>query len=188
MNHSSLIIPASRSGSVGIIHLIEENSDIEWIARNATAGPYTVVLPFSMFARKTLSQLRDTNNVNGVLLVKNISEPRPNAYSPEDTCPNRYSGYKKCNDESPWNPAGSSLLMEDWPFPMFYTDVRFSSYAIRTLSCLQVYRSLLIAESNADRSHKALLLETQCARSGDSGIQVTVRAGNEVVYVCCDQL
>ena len=113
---------SSRSGSVGIIHLIEENSDIEWIARNATAGPYTVVLPFPMFARKTLSQLRDTNNVNGVLLVKNITEPRPNVYSPEDTCPNRYSGYKKCNDESPWNPAGSSLLMEDWPFPMFYTD------------------------------------------------------------------
>ena len=47
MNHSSVVIPASRSGSVGIIHLIEENSDIEWIARNATAGPYTVVLPFS---------------------------------------------------------------------------------------------------------------------------------------------
>ncbi|XP_033309038.1 nicastrin isoform X4 [Bombus bifarius] len=68
-----------------------------------------------------LLRLRNTHNINGVLLTKNTSQPHPEYYSPEDTCPNRYSGYKKCQDLG-WNPYGSSLLMEDWPFPMFYTE------------------------------------------------------------------
>ncbi|XP_017756108.1 PREDICTED: nicastrin isoform X1 [Eufriesea mexicana] len=113
---------SSMSGNVGIIHLVEDETDIRWLEYNATAGAYTVVLTFSMFTRDILFRLKNTHNINGVLLVKNISQPRPDFYSPEDTCPNRYSGYKSCNSASPWNPHGSSLLMEDWPFPMFYTE------------------------------------------------------------------
>lgn len=117
-------VPASRSGSVGVVHLVEGDDDIAWIERNATAGPYTVILPFAMFNRSTLVRLKDTNNINGVLLTKNADHERPSEYSPEDQCPNRYSGYKKCDNAKPWNPFGSALLMEDWPFPMFYTEVR----------------------------------------------------------------
>lgn len=109
------------------MHLIETDGDITWIEKNATAGPYTVVLPFDMFTRNTLVKLRSTNNINGLLLTRNTSRKRPSTYSPEDTCPNRYSGYKKCNNAKPWNSVGSALLMEDWPFPMFYTEVKFIS-------------------------------------------------------------
>ncbi|XP_054001491.1 nicastrin isoform X1 [Hylaeus anthracinus] len=123
---------SSRSGSVGVIHLVEEESAIRWLEHNATAGPYTVVLPFSMFNRDTLLQLRNTKNTNGVLLAKNISQPRLDSYSPEDSCPNRYSGYKRCNDGTPWNPYGSSLLMEDWPFPMFYIENQTLIEAIKS--------------------------------------------------------
>lgn len=123
---------SSRSGSVGVVHLIEIEEDIAWIEKNATAGPYTVILPFAMFNRSTLLRLKNTNNINGVLLTKNISHERPSEYSPEDQCPNRYSGYKKCNDRSPWNPLGSALLMEDWPFPMFYTENQTILEAIKT--------------------------------------------------------
>lgn len=125
-----LSIIASRSGSVGVIHLVEEESDVRWIEENATAGPYTVVLTFSMFMKDILFRLQKTNNINGVLLAKNTSQPRPDHYSPEDTCPNRYSGYKRCNDAAPWNPLGSSLLMQDWQFPMFYTEVSFNYFFI----------------------------------------------------------
>lgn len=121
------LLAASRSGSVGVVHLIETDGDITWIEKNATAGPYTVVLPFDMFTRNTLVKLRSTNNINGLLLTRNTSRKRPSTYSPEDTCPNRYSGYKKCNNAKPWNSVGSALLMEDWPFPMFYTEVKFIS-------------------------------------------------------------
>ncbi|XP_033363935.1 nicastrin isoform X1 [Bombus vosnesenskii] len=112
---------SSRSGSVGVIHLVEDENDIRWLEHNANVGDYTVILTFSMFTRDILLRLRNTHNINGVLLTKNTSQPHPEYYSPEDTCPNRYSGYKKCQDLG-WNPYGSSLLMEDWPFPMFYTE------------------------------------------------------------------
>ncbi|XP_012247186.1 nicastrin isoform X2 [Bombus impatiens] len=112
---------SSRSGSVGVIHLVEDENDIRWLEQNANVGDYTVILTFSMFTRDILLRLRNTHNINGVLLTKNTSQPHPEYYSPEDTCPNRYSGYKKCQDLG-WNPYGSSLLMEDWPFPMFYTE------------------------------------------------------------------
>lgn len=126
-NKLYFFVTASRSGDVGIIHLIEEDNDIKWLEHNTTTGPYTVVLPFSMFTRNILLRLKNTKNINGVLLAKNISQSRPDAYSPEDTCPNRYAGYKRCDDDTPWNPYGSSLLMEDWPFPMFYTEVIIKS-------------------------------------------------------------
>ncbi|XP_032683205.1 nicastrin isoform X2 [Odontomachus brunneus] len=130
---------SSRSGSVGVVHLIEANTDLLWLENNATSGPYTVVMPFSMFNSSTLLRLRNTNNINGVLLARNISQDRPFSYSPEDRCPNRYSGYKKCDDLEPWNPFGTALLMEDWPFPMFYTDNQTVLEAIKT--CFWAYNA-----------------------------------------------
>ncbi|XP_012263929.2 nicastrin isoform X2 [Athalia rosae] len=109
---------SSRSGSVGVIHLVENEEDLAWLEKQGIAGPYTAVVPFSMFTRDTLVRLRDTNNINGILLSSNSTSTRPSHYSPDDTCPNRYSGFKEC--ERPWNPFGSALFLEDWPFPMFY--------------------------------------------------------------------
>ncbi|EZA58167.1 Nicastrin [Ooceraea biroi] len=140
---------SGRSGSVGVVHLVEVDDDITWLEKNATAGPYVVVLSFAMFKKNTLLRLRDTNNINGVLLAKNNSQELPSEYSPEDTCPNRYSSYKKCDDLRPWNPFGSALLMEDWPFPMFYTENQTVLQAIK--SCFS--------------EHNAHDLETQYQRS-----------------------
>ncbi|XP_046423774.1 nicastrin isoform X2 [Neodiprion pinetum] len=111
---------SSRSGSVGVIHIIEDEAELVWLEKNGNAGPYTAVVPFSMFTRDTLIRLRNTENINGILLTYNSSIERPSHYSPDDTCPNRYAGFKQCDTEKPWNPWGSALLMEDWPFPMFY--------------------------------------------------------------------
>ncbi|XP_033222555.1 nicastrin [Belonocnema kinseyi] len=109
---------SSRSGSIGAIHFIGNETDLKWLELNSTAGPYVAVMSFSMFTRDTLLRLRKTNNINGILLA-NIAKSRPSHYSPEDTCPNRYSGARECK-EKPWNPLGSALLMEDWPFPIFF--------------------------------------------------------------------
>lgn len=114
---------AAKSGSVGVIHVVENEADVEWLEVNGTAAPYMVVLSFDMFTIKTLKRLKNSNKVSGVLLIKTNSE-KPSYYSPDDSCPNRYSGYKSCDPAEPWNPHGSSLLLEDWPFPMFYIQVR----------------------------------------------------------------
>lgn len=54
-----------------------------------------------------------------MLLWKNGSL---SGFSPEDSCPNRYSGLKEeaCAAGDSWNPQGSSLFFEDWGFPMAY--------------------------------------------------------------------
>lgn len=110
---------SSRSGSIGAIHFVENELDLKWLEDNATADPYVAVLPFFMFTKDTLFRLKETNKVNGVLMT-NMTKSRPPSYSPEDTCPNRFSSARPCNDTKPWNPHGSGLLMEDWPFPMFF--------------------------------------------------------------------
>lgn len=104
-----------------MIHIVEDTVDIEWIQKNGTSGPYVAVLNFSMFTLNNLKQLEMTKKVNGVLLYK--THKRPSSYSPEDTCPNRYSGYKSCDTN--WNPYGSSILLQDWSFPIFYLYVSF---------------------------------------------------------------
>jgi nicastrin len=96
--------------------------DVQWLETNSTAGPYTIVLSFKMFTMENLKRFKNSKNVNGVLLTGSTrNSERPSSYSPDDTCPNKYSGYNLC--DKPWNPYGSSLLLEDWPFPMFYMKV-----------------------------------------------------------------
>ena len=73
-----------------------------------------------MFSMSNLKRFKNSNNVNGVLLTWDPTEERPPSYSPDDTCPNRYSGFKTCSEA--WNPYGSSLLLEDWTFPIFFTE------------------------------------------------------------------
>ncbi|XP_014607330.1 PREDICTED: nicastrin isoform X1 [Polistes canadensis] len=148
---------SSRSGSVGVIHLIEQEDDVRWLETKATAGPYTAVLPFSMFTRDILLRLKNTNNINGVLLARNTSKNYPDFYSPEDTCPNRYSNYKKCNDKRPWNPHGSSILLEDWPFPMFYMENQTLLEAIK--SCFWNHNAHDL-ENQSERSLCALEMKS----------------------------
>ncbi|XP_012529890.1 nicastrin isoform X2 [Monomorium pharaonis] len=178
---------SDRSGSVGVVHLVDIDDDITWIEKNSTAGPYTVVLPFAMFNRHTLVRLRDTNNINGVLLTKNVSHERPWKYSPEDTCPNRYSGYKRCDSKKPWNPFGSALLMEDWPFPMFYTENQTILEAIK--SCFWAHNAHDL-ETQYQRSLCALEMNSfmYAAINSESCIKRTDSVPNFHPTLFCDPL
>ncbi|XP_078049963.1 nicastrin [Augochlora pura] len=157
---------SSRSGSTGVIHFVEKEEDVRWLEHNSTAGPYTVVLPFSMFTRDVLFRLRDTKNINGVLLAKNVSQPYPDSYSPDDTCPNRYSGFKNCTDSSPWNPSGSALLMEDWPFPMFYIE---NETRIEEVKSCFIKHNAHDLQSQRQRSLCALEMKSFMFAAVDSG-------------------
>lgn len=64
-------------------------------------------------------------------------------FSPEDTCPNRYSGISSCPSQ-PWNPYGTDILLKSWSFPIFVvynqntikeiTDVRIINLFVKILS------------------------------------------------------
>ncbi|KAJ8674531.1 hypothetical protein QAD02_005793 [Eretmocerus hayati] len=150
---------SSRSGNVGAIHYVESEADVEWLETKATASPYIVVSSFSMFNRDVLLKFKNSaslrKKVNGVLLMRNLSSSNPPMYSPDDKCPNRYSGYSgpkdSCSDQ--WNPWGSSLLLEDWPFPMFYLEDQDDLQKIR--DCYLKYNAH-DKEKQSDRSLCAL--------------------------------
>ncbi|XP_069684848.1 nicastrin isoform X2 [Periplaneta americana] len=114
-----------RSGNVGVIHFIENQTDLEWLLNNATADPYMAVIQPNMFTKNVMSDLKNSGKVNGIVLVNNHSAERPNSFSHEDTCPNRYSGLslvgeQTCNSAEPWNPHGTGLMQIDWGFPIFH--------------------------------------------------------------------
>lgn len=66
------------------------------------------------------------SKINGILLLLNGTNQEmiandnllENGFSPEDTCPNRYTDSGSCPMQ-PWNPHGSSILLESWSFPIF---------------------------------------------------------------------
>lgn len=50
--------------------------------------------------------------------VINNNDLLNNGFSPEDTCPNRYSDSSSC-PKVPWNPYGSNIILKSWSFPIF---------------------------------------------------------------------
>lgn len=71
--------------------------------------------------------LQSSGKVNGVAMINNSSAERPASFSQEDACPNRYSGLsflhgQTCGvgENKEWNPYGTSVLLMDWQFPIFY--------------------------------------------------------------------
>ncbi|XP_046662267.1 nicastrin isoform X2 [Homalodisca vitripennis] len=110
----------SQSGSTGVVHFVNNESDVHWLLEESKAGPYMAVVPPTMFLRDVMLSLKDSPNVGGVLLAINGTGDRPAHMSPDDTCPNRFSSLGgSCDDSNPWNPVGSGFLQVDWTVPLF---------------------------------------------------------------------
>lgn len=46
-----MLILGSRSGDTGVVHIIRNETDINWLIKNANAGPYIIVVTFKYFNR-----------------------------------------------------------------------------------------------------------------------------------------
>lgn len=118
---------SKRPGNVGVVHIIETQSDADWLVNSGLAVPYVALVHPSMFSKALLQSLQSSGKVNGVAILSNSSAERPPQFSHEDTCPNRYSGLsflkgQTCGvgENKNWNPTGTSVLLMDWDFPIFY--------------------------------------------------------------------
>ncbi|KAJ9582233.1 hypothetical protein L9F63_003362 [Diploptera punctata] len=114
-----------RSGNVGVLQFVDDDMDLNWLVENATVSPYMAVLPPKMFTKDVLLKLKTSGKVNGVVLINNGTETRPEHFSHEDKCPNRYSGLslvheQTCNISDPWNVHGTGISLIDWGFPIFH--------------------------------------------------------------------
>ncbi|XP_029345849.1 nicastrin [Acyrthosiphon pisum] len=117
---------SSRFGNVGTLHLVINSTDLNWLFNEGKADPYTVALTPKMFNREVLQSIELSAKVNGIMLLMNGTEQevinndnlQNTGFSPEDTCPNRYSDVNSC-PMKPWNPYGTDILLKSWSFPIF---------------------------------------------------------------------
>ncbi|XP_058451591.1 nicastrin [Malaya genurostris] len=116
-------------GSVGVLHFIRSATDIDFITEQHPAPPYAPVIPPHLFTRDNILQLRDRGgrHVSAVILINNAT--LLDHYSQESRCPNQFSSLMASGEEnvcnvanadSSWNPWGTGLLLEDFPFPIYY--------------------------------------------------------------------
>lgn len=117
---------SSLRGNTGIVHLVANVSDLDWILTQGPNPPYISVLETPTFTREVLMRLKASDRVSGILLLSSDSPP-PSLHSPALPCPNQHYGlyresygqlYADCN-VTVWNPGGNSLSYEDFPFPIF---------------------------------------------------------------------
>ncbi|XP_055616243.1 nicastrin [Toxorhynchites rutilus septentrionalis] len=116
-------------GSVGVLHFITAAEDIDFIIEHHPAPPYAPVIPPHLFTRDNIMRLRDSGgeHVSAIILINNATEL--DQCSQESRCPNQFSGLiagddeEGCSVDQPdksWNPWGTGLLLEDFPFPVYY--------------------------------------------------------------------
>lgn len=119
------------------------------------APPYAVVIPTTLFTRANIMPLQLSPHVGGILLVRNTTAPDPVHYTHELQCPNQYSAYnaESCaapnrtaqpDDAEVWNPDGTGMLHETFPFPIYYLD---DEPQIRTV--IECYERFNAAEPGA---------------------------------------
>lgn len=120
---NNYLFSAKIGGSSGVLHLINVTTDFDFILNDPPAPPYTVVIPPHLFSRKYVMQLKDSNHVSGIVIINATNQLTQ--FSQELNCPNPKSGLKEstCNSNQPettWNPFGTGLLHENFPFPIYF--------------------------------------------------------------------
>ncbi|XP_066149210.1 nicastrin [Euwallacea fornicatus] len=136
-------------GSLGIIHYVNQFSDLSFILNNGSAGKYIPILPTSLLTASIMTTLISYKHVvSGVILHPNNEKLKH--FSHENKCPNeRFSaGSAQCPVKG-WNPLGTDLLYQDIPFPMFYLEDENKINIIK--DCFQKFNNFSYS-TQADRS------------------------------------
>ncbi|CAG4922292.1 unnamed protein product [Colias eurytheme] len=132
------------NGAVGVVHMIFDVADAEWIVHNSTAGPYVGVVSTSLFHSVIDLLISEPSNVAGILLYDNATM-RPTAFSQESRCPNEYSAGpgSTCSSSQAggivWNDHGTGLLRRDVPFPIFFLPESKADEMVKIVKCYNKY-------------------------------------------------
>lgn len=170
-------IAATFSGSVGVLHLINSDADLEFLLNSPPSPPYAPMIPPHLFTRTNLLRLKNAGpKTISVVLLINRSK-KMNQFSHELNCPNQYSGLKlnnstetvtcdSSNVANTWNRWGTGLLHEDFPFPIYYiadpeeidkleecfnkfNNFDYKSHSLRSLCAVEI-KSFMSAAVNSE--------------------------------------
>lgn len=137
-------VSAKFSGSVGVLHLVKVVEDLNFILNHPPAPPYAAVLYPYLFNRKNLMKLKNSTYVSAIVVINNTTKME--SFSHESNCPNQFSGLvnekQTCDIARPdvsWNPSGTGLLLEDFPFPIYY--VQDATEIAKIINCYVKFNS-----------------------------------------------
>uniref|UniRef100_A0A8C2IX77 Nicastrin n=1 Tax=Cyprinus carpio TaxID=7962 RepID=A0A8C2IX77_CYPCA len=117
---------SSMSGDTGVLHVLETQSDLDWILSSGPHPPYMVIMETAFFNRSVMMKMKNSSRVSGVAVIVSKTGLAQN-FSPHTTCPNQNTGVysesygselANCN-VTVWNPLGNGLSYEDFSFPVF---------------------------------------------------------------------
>lgn len=148
---------------------------MEFLLASPPSPPYAPLIPPHLFTRDNLMRLKTAGpkNISVVLLIN--KPDKMSQFSHELNCPNQYSGINNisnsetCDASNPaknWNPWGTGLLHEDFPFPIYYiadlkeivkleecfekfNNFNYETHALRSLCAVEV-KSFMSAAVNTE--------------------------------------
>jgi len=175
---------SSHGGNVGVVQVIESDADLS-LVENSNHAPYIVVVKPTAFSGELLRKMRDTGNINGVILP-GIKSGRwagmvPKEGSEDSQCPNQLSSMYKgdsqeeCGGNNVWNPAGQNLMFEDWGFPIFLVeDTAKTDYLIH--DCFEIHNKITENRTNPEWPLCSVELKSNMYAAVDS--QTCMRRSN----------
>lgn len=115
---------AKFGGSVGVLHLVRTANDFQYVSNNPPSPPYALIVTPDLFTRVNILPLKDNPHVSGIVLIKPHTASAASFFSQELQCPNERSSYNEgtCSGSTAWNPFGTGLMFESFPFPIYYIE------------------------------------------------------------------
>lgn len=132
---------SSHGGSVGALHLIQTADDFEFLWNKPPAPPYTLIIPPHHFTRENILQVtrKASQYIAGIVLIENgtrvdhfsheLKCPNPNSAVPDQAC----TAVPANQSDITWNPFGTGLLHENFPFPIIY--VKDAEHVQKLIKC-----------------------------------------------------
>ena len=116
------------NGNVGILFVPEDEDDAISITKEKTKHHFVLVLKPTLFIRSVLMSAKNSDNINGIIILANSDQKFPSAMSHFNSCPSEeyglynhstLSAYSEQCSKEPWNSVATSLLFESFSFPIF---------------------------------------------------------------------
>lgn len=175
---------------MGVLHLIQSDSDIDFLLQEPPAPPYAAIVTPKHFTRENILKLRDSHFVSALVLINDTTGME--SFSQELKCPNQFFTHSKqpvCDVSKPetlWNPFGSGLLQENFDIPIIFLSKQ--KEVEKVIKCYKDFNQ--DRQGQAERSLCSIEINSFMSAAGNSEICMRrteiFKVLNQVHY--CDPL
>lgn len=185
-----VFLASSKSGNVGVLFLVQNESDLEFITSHPPSPPYAAIVTPKLFTRENILKLRDSEFISAIVLINDTRGMQ--SFSEESRCPNSFFTHvlqPKCDVNKPektWNPYGTGLLQENFDIPIIFLSSKNESEKV--LKCFNDFNK--DPETHKDGSLCSIEVNSFMSAAGNSEICMRRSNGlkliNQIHY--CDPM